>query len=156
MKNVLRIVAVVVLVLAVGVVLAVKRNGGRSVASNSPDLAPPAETDAHAAGMARRPRLVSLGAGKCVPCKAMEPIRESLQSEYADRLRVEYHDVWNDPQAGQQYGIRLIPTLIYFDAEGHELGRTEGYMTKQQILDAFAHWGVDLSQSAAHPQETGS
>lgn len=93
------------------------------------------------------PRLVSLGAGRCIPCKAMEPIREEIKAEYVGRLTVEYHDIWQDRSVGEQYGIRLIPTLIYFDAAGRELGRTEGFRTKEQILQAFRQWGVDLARA---------
>lgn len=151
MKNVMKIVAVVALVLAVGVVLAVKQRGADSTSSTTPTTPPSPQsglTDVDAAGVAQLPRLVSLGAGKCIPCKMMDPIREELRKEYAGRLQVVYHDVWQDREIGERYGIRLIPTLIYFDAEGNELGRTEGYKTKQQIIEAFAAWGVDLNQAA--------
>ncbi|MGK7311841.1 MAG: hypothetical protein ACN0LA_06330 [Candidatus Longimicrobiales bacterium M2_2A_002] len=32
------------------------------------------------------PRLVALGAGECIPCRAMAPIRAELRREYAGRL----------------------------------------------------------------------
>jgi thiol-disulfide isomerase/thioredoxin len=35
------------------------------------------------------PRLVDLGAGKCIPCKAMAPILEELGVEYAGRMEVQ-------------------------------------------------------------------
>ncbi len=147
MKNVMKIVAVVALVLSVGVVLALKK-GSDAPASDGKPATQSGETITGESFDAPLPRLVSLGAGKCIPCKMMEPIREELREEYADRLQVVYHDVWQDREIGEQYGIRLIPTLIYFDAEGNELGRTEGYKTKQQIIEAFADWGVDLNQAA--------
>ena len=149
------VVLVAVLAAAIGVV-AWKRSDS-TPGADSPrarvDSAVPSSIESDAQAL---PRLVSLGAGKCVPCKAMEPIREELQSDYAGRLRVAYHDVWQNPRAGERYGIRLIPTLIYFDAQGRELGRTEGYRTKRQILDAFAQWGVSLREPTASPAETGS
>lgn len=107
---------------------------------------PPPQVQAQPAPL---PRLVSLGAGRCIPCKAMVPIREEIRSEYVGLLTVEYHDVWQDRSVGEQYGVRLIPTLIYFDAAGQELGRTEGFRTKEQILDAFRQWGVELTAPGA-------
>jgi len=148
MKNVMKIVAVVALVLAVGVVLALKEGGD----TPAPDAGPATQSTRTTTGESvdgPLPRLVSLGAGKCVPCKMMEPIREELREEYAGRLRVVYHDVWQDRAIGEQYGIRLIPTLIYFDADGNELGRTEGYKTKPEIIEAFRDWGVDLHHAEA-------
>lgn len=66
------------------------------------------------------PKLVDLGAGKCIPCKMMAPILEELKQEYAGRLVVEFIDVWENPDAGKKYGIQLIPTQIFYDSVGRE------------------------------------
>ncbi len=90
------------------------------------------------------PRLASLGAGKCIPCKAMAPIRAELCREYAGVLAVDFYDVWKDPDARRHFGIWGIPTLIFYDAAGRELGRRQGFTSKAQILAAFEGWGVRL------------
>ena len=41
----------------------------------------------------RLPRLVDVGAGKCIPCKAMAPILEDLRTRYAGKLEVLFVDV---------------------------------------------------------------
>jgi thioredoxin 1 len=90
------------------------------------------------------PKLVDLGAGKCIPCKAMAPILEKLRVDYAGRLDVQFIDVWKDPNAGEQYGIRTIPTQIFYAADGRELARHEGFIDREQILDQFKALGVSL------------
>lgn len=58
------------------------------------------------------PKLVDLGAKKCIPCKLMAPILEELKTEYAGKLDVEFIDVWekeNAPKA-KEFGISTIPT----------------------------------------------
>lgn len=100
---------------------------------------------AAAAAEAPLPRLLDLGAGKCVPCKMMEPILEELTETYAGKLNVEFIDVWENQSAGQDYGIRMIPTQIFFDAEGNELFRHEGFYAKEDILAKWAELGIDLS-----------
>ena len=90
------------------------------------------------------PRLVDLGAGKCIPCKAMAPILEQLRADYAGRLEVQFVDVWKDPAAGEQYGIRTIPTQIFYAADGRELARHEGFIDREQILGQFRALGVSL------------
>jgi len=90
------------------------------------------------------PRLVDLGAGKCIPCKMMAPILEELKKEYRGRLEVEVIDVWEDPQAGQRYGIRVIPTQIFYDASGKEVFRHEGFLSKEDILVTLKKLGIDL------------
>ncbi len=91
------------------------------------------------------PKLVCLGAGKCIPCKQMEPVREALRTEYEGQLLVEYYDVWQNQEMGRQYGVRVIPTTIFFSADGRELYREEGFMSKDQILNKWKEFGVTFS-----------
>jgi thioredoxin 1 len=90
------------------------------------------------------PRLVDLGAGKCIPCKAMAPILEGLKSEYAGRMDVQFIDVWKDPDAGRAYGVSIIPTQIFYAADGRELARHQGFMDKGAILAQWKALGVSL------------
>src|SRR5512136_711906 len=78
------------------------------------------------ASAAKLPRLVDLGADRCIPCKMMAPVLKELKAEYAGRLEVDFIDVWKNPDAGEPYKIKLIPTQIFFDASGKELFRHEG------------------------------
>jgi thioredoxin 1 len=94
------------------------------------------------------PRLVAIGAGECIPCKAMAPIRADLRREYEGVLAVDFYDVWKNPAAGRHFGTRVIPTLIFYDAYGRELGRREGYVSKAEILATLARWGVTLRPTA--------
>ena len=107
---------------------------------SAPSPAQPA-VKAAAAGL---PRLVDLGAGKCIPCKAMAPILEGLKTEYAGRMEVQFIDVWKDPDAGKAYGIHIIPTQIFYGADGKELARHQGFMGKEEILALWKSAGVNL------------
>jgi len=98
-----------------------------------------------AAEPTKLPKLVDLGADKCIPCKMMAPILEGLKREYAGRMDVQFIDVWKDPAPGRRYKIRLIPTQIFFDASGKELFRHEGFFGKEDILAKWKELGVDLS-----------
>jgi thioredoxin 1 len=86
--------------------------------------------------------MVDLGATECIPCKMMAPIIEELQTEYQGRAAVVFIDVWKNPAAGRQFGIRAIPTQIFFDAQGKEQGRHEGFLDKQSIVKTFTDLGV--------------
>jgi thioredoxin 1 len=90
------------------------------------------------------PRVVDLGASKCVPCKMMAPILEDLKKEYDGRMDVEFIDVWKNPGAGKEYGVRMIPTQIFYGADGREAFRHEGFLGKQDILAKWKELGVDL------------
>ncbi len=122
--------ALVVAVLAVAVVVVlIARGSGRSAAE-------PAVATARTRPL---PRLVDLGAGKCIPCKQMAPILEELKTEYAGRMDVQFIDVWQDPAAARPFSINMIPTQIFFAADGRELARHEGFMAKDEIL---AQWNA--------------
>lgn len=86
--------------------------------------------------------MVDLGAKECIPCKMMAPIMEELEKEYQGRAAVVFIDVWENPGAGQQFGIRSIPTQIFYDAQGKEISRHEGFLDKQSIVATLAKLGV--------------
>lgn len=94
------------------------------------------------------PRLVDLGAGQCIPCKQMKPILAELTQEYAGQFNVVFIDVWENKAAGEPYGIRMIPTQIFFAADGKELARHEGFISKKEILAKWKELGVVLSEPA--------
>jgi thioredoxin 1 len=102
-----------------------------------------------AAESAKLPKLVDLGADKCIPCKAMAPILKDLKTEYAGRMDVEFIDVWKNPDAGKAHKIKLIPTQIFFDASGKERFRHEGFYGKEDILGKWKELGVDLKGKAS-------
>lgn len=93
---------------------------------------------------AKLPRLVDLGATKCIPCKMMAPILEELAKEYKGKLDVQFIDVWENQKAGQKYGIKSIPTQIFYDANGKEFFRHEGFFSKEDILAKFEAQGIKL------------
>ncbi len=97
-----------------------------------------------AAELSALPRLVDLGAGKCIPCKQMKPILAELTKEYAGQFEVVFIDVWENRGAGEPYGLRMIPTQIFFAADGKELARHEGFMAKKDILAKWREVGVVL------------
>ena len=93
------------------------------------------------------PKLLDLGAGKCIPCKMMFPVLDELKKEYAGKLEVEFIDVWQNPDAARQYGIEVIPTQIFYNATGKELFRHIGFFAKDDILAKWKELGMDLKGS---------
>lgn len=92
------------------------------------------------------PKLVDLGAGKCIPCKLMAPILDELKKEYEGSLEVVFIDVWQEKGAGEKYGIRSIPTQIFYDPAGRELFRHEGLFTKEEILAKWDGLGFKIEK----------
>ena len=86
--------------------------------------------------------MIDLGADECIPCKMMAPIIEELKKEYAGRADIIFIDVWKNPKATKNYGIRAIPTQIFFDARGREVHRHTGFMEKARIVEILTRLGV--------------
>ena len=146
MNKIAKIGIVVALLVVVGVVIAMK-TGKPEPTADQPEQTPvpnAVTTDSQA----ELPRLVDLGAGRCIPCKMMAPILEELKREYAGRLRVDVYDVWENRGLGEKFGIRIIPTQIFYHASGKELWRHEGFMAKEDILAKWKELGVDLMWGA--------
>jgi len=93
------------------------------------------------------PRLLDLGSKKCIPCKRMAPILEELTKEYAGKFEVEFVDVWlrENAVAARAHKIRVIPTQIFFDPNGKELWRHEGFLGKGAILAKWKELGYHFA-----------
>jgi thioredoxin 1 len=137
------VVAAVVAVIALKPARGVASSGSVTEGGATPATAPVATAPA------TRPRLLDLGADKCIPCKLMAPILEELGKEYAGTLQVDFIDVWKDNAAGQAHGISTIPTQIFFAPDGKELFRHEGFMAKEDILGQWKELGYDLKPAPA-------
>jgi len=92
------------------------------------------------------PKLIDLGAHKCIPCKKMAPILDELARDYTGVFDVEFIDVWQpeNKEKAQAYGIESIPTQIFFDAEGKELWRHVGFISKEDLLNKWKELGYDM------------
>ena len=86
--------------------------------------------------------MVDLGAHKCIPCKMMAPILEELKKEYAGRASIIFIDVWEHNEEGRKFGIRAIPTQIFYDKKGKEIERHVGFMDKKSIVAKLESLGV--------------
>lgn len=79
--------------------------------------------------------MVDLGAKSCIPCKMMAPILVELEKEYKGKAAVVFIDVREDYDAAKRFGIRSIPTQVFYDKSGREVSRHEGFMDKKAISD---------------------
>lgn len=87
--------------------------------------------------------MVDLGATSCVPCKMMAPIMTKLEKEYEGKAAIVFIDVWQHRDQGKRFGIRAIPTQIFFDKDGKEVYRHVGFMDEKSIVNQLKKMGVE-------------
>lgn len=86
--------------------------------------------------------MLDIGATECIPCKMMAPIMEELEKEYHGRAAIIFIDVWKNREQAPKFGIRAIPTQIFYDKSGKEVYRHEGFMDKAKIVAMLDKLGV--------------
>lgn len=91
------------------------------------------------------PTLLDFGAGQCANCKLMDVVLDKLATEYAEKIRVRSVNVHDQEALTEQYGVRMIPTQVFLDADGNELFRHEGFLSEKDIADKWNELGISLA-----------
>jgi thioredoxin 1 len=86
--------------------------------------------------------MVDLGATSCLPCKMMAPTLKKLKRVYKGKAAIIFIDVWKHRGQSKRFGIRVIPTQIFFDKNGKEVYRHKGFMSKKAIIRQLKKMGV--------------
>ncbi len=91
--------------------------------------------------------VLDLGAKKCIPCKMMAPILKKLKGQYEGKASIVFIDVFEHREQAARFGIRAIPTQIFFDRDGNEVHRHLGFMSEEEIVKQLKKMGVDLNKN---------
>ena len=80
------------------------------------------------------PVLVDFWAAWCGPCRMIAPTVEELAGDFAGRAKVVKMDVDHNPETPMQYGVRSIPTLLFFK-DGEVADQLVGVSSKKDLAD---------------------
>ncbi|WP_225911615.1 thioredoxin family protein [Desulfuromonas versatilis] len=92
------------------------------------------------------PRLVDVGADRCIPCIKMAPVLEQLREDLAGKLEVVFIDAWKSREEAASYGVKMIPTQIFYAADGRELFRHTGFYGREEILAKWRELGYPFEK----------
>ncbi|WP_075353365.1 co-chaperone YbbN [Desulfovibrio sp. DV] len=79
--------------------------------------------------------VVDLGAKTCIPCKMMVPVLDAMEKQYQGKASVVFIDVRENPAQAPKFGIKTIPTQIFYDKNGKETYRHEGYLDQKPFAE---------------------
>ena len=100
---------------------------------STPALASSTAQQFHDALKSGRPTVVDFGSNRCIPCIRLRPVLLALKDAHRDRINVIFIEINDHGDLARQYRVHLIPTLIFFDAQGREVHRKMGFMDRQAM-----------------------
>ena len=80
-----------------------------------------------------KPVLIDFWATWCGPCRVLSPTVDEIADEMGDKVTVAKCNVDDADEIAAQFGIRNIPTLIFFK-DGQPAARMVGVVAKEDIV----------------------
>ena len=85
-----------------------------------------------------KPVLVDFWAPWCGPCRAIAPIVEELAENFGDKVKFTKCNVDENPTTPTKYGIKSIPTLIFFK-DGEIQDKVIGIVAKSRLEEMISN-----------------
>ena len=130
-----------------GVWVYTSRSPATAAAASLGDTAPDAVQQILLSG---KPTVIEFGANNCVSCREMKPILHSLALD--PRIVVADVDILKEREYISKYQIRLMPTQVFYNAQGEETGRHMGKISAEDILAQLGMTQPSTTSSVVTPK----
>ncbi len=77
------------------------------------------------------------------PGAIMQPFLEGLQKKYPETLNVVFVNLGEEQILGARYGVREVPTQVFYDKTGKEISRNTGMLSAEELAQQIAKIGVN-------------
>jgi len=88
-----------------------------------------------------KPLMIEFGKTKCIWCEHMASYFKEIKEKYPD-IAIYYVNTDKDVLGAINSNIEVLPTSVFWDANGTEIGRHEGYLLPDQIMELLTKYGV--------------
>lgn len=114
------------------------------IVGSANQLETPTTSSASDTNSLKLPRIIDFGSKKCIACKAMEPVLESMAKNHADKFVTEFVDVWvpENQDRARSHEIQSIPTQVFLDSENKEVFRHTGFISEEDVLAKWSELGI--------------
>ncbi len=85
--------------------------------------------------------MVQFGKTECIWCEQMAPYFKEIKEKYP-KTPIYYVNLDNDILGGINSNVVVLPTSIFWDENGTEIGRHVGYLLPDQIMELLKKYGV--------------
>lgn len=85
--------------------------------------------------------MVQFGKTECIWCEHMAPYLKEIKEKYP-KTPIYYINTDKDILGGINSNVVVLPTSIFWDENGTEIGRHEGYLLPDQIMELLRKYGV--------------
>jgi len=88
-----------------------------------------------------KPLMIEFGKTECVWCEHMAPYFKEIKEKYP-KTPIYYVNTDKDVLGAINTNIEVLPTSVFWDENGTEVGRHEGYLLPDQIMELLEKYGV--------------
>jgi thioredoxin-related protein len=88
-----------------------------------------------------KPLMIQFGKTECIWCEHMAPYLKQIKEDYP-KTSIYYVNTDKDIAGTLKHHVIVLPTALFLDKDGNVIGRVEGYLMPDRIMELLEQYGV--------------